>query len=561
MAPRKAKRPLPNFGWALYLRTSDEEAQNPALSQERQRFAIQRALLEHSDMPFFREYIDNLTGKTPKRTNYQQMLEDARTGRFSHVAVERADRFGRNDTEALRAIDELNDFGVAIRFADQPDLDPMDPDDRILVALRFTLARRESILMGLRIQGGLHAKMRGGGHATLAPDGYRNMEERTEKEQRTEYGKYKHWIEPDPDQFKVWRLAWDLLLEDRLTLEAICEELHARGYRFRTGRPFVEIRAGKRKSAVNGITKKFHNWFYAGWVVSETAGIPPKTVRGDWEPVVTTEEFEDGLAILARRTRSPNARRKHDYLLRRLVYLIESPGGRLTKLTCSTSNVRRAGGGTAYYQVAGQNVRVLCREVDEQIPAQLMQIQVDTGLLPAIRACYQQDVAERLGFVRPDERAEIEAALKALDEEEARTVRLFAAGKISEAVWDNLWREWQDRRQTLRFSLASMEQSREIHITHLDAALKIIAKVGILYSSLGFSDQKELLRLIVERVIVSSEGKIVKLDLLPPFAYLNEVSGRVRGAGGRGDGKAKSGNLSSAASCSTSVPPGGPEGI
>ena len=60
-------------------------------------------------------------------------------GKFSHVIVERADRFGRNDTEALRAIDELHEFGVAVRFANQPDLNPMDPDDRVIVALTFTL--------------------------------------------------------------------------------------------------------------------------------------------------------------------------------------------------------------------------------------------------------------------------------------------------------------------------------------------------------------------------------------------------------------------------------------
>ena len=52
-------------------------------------------------------------------------------------------------------------------------------------------------------------------------------------------GRYERWIEPDPEQFKVWRLAWDLLLTDKYTLGEICEELHARGFRYRTGRPFV----------------------------------------------------------------------------------------------------------------------------------------------------------------------------------------------------------------------------------------------------------------------------------------------------------------------------------
>lgn len=63
------------------------------------------------------------------------MLEDARMGCFSHVVVERADRFGRDDVEALRAIDELTTLGIIVRFANHPDLDPIDPDDRVIVAL------------------------------------------------------------------------------------------------------------------------------------------------------------------------------------------------------------------------------------------------------------------------------------------------------------------------------------------------------------------------------------------------------------------------------------------
>ncbi|MCA9884920.1 MAG: recombinase family protein [Anaerolineae bacterium] len=84
------------------------------------------------------------------------------------MAVENAERFGRNDTEALVAIDELHALGIAVRFADYPDLDPIDPDDRILIALSFVLARRESIKLGQRVRGGLHAKLRSGGCVGLA---------------------------------------------------------------------------------------------------------------------------------------------------------------------------------------------------------------------------------------------------------------------------------------------------------------------------------------------------------------------------------------------------------
>ncbi|MBK8030475.1 MAG: recombinase family protein [Chloroflexi bacterium] len=120
MMTQKRKKGItapPPPGWAVYLRTSSEDHQKPELSRARQRAIIESNVLAHSDMPVYDEYIDVLTGKTPNRTGYQRLLADARAGKFSHVIVERADRFGRDDTEALRAIDELHQFGVGVRSA------------------------------------------------------------------------------------------------------------------------------------------------------------------------------------------------------------------------------------------------------------------------------------------------------------------------------------------------------------------------------------------------------------------------------------------------------------
>jgi DNA invertase Pin-like site-specific DNA recombinase len=540
MSRRNSKRLPPKPGWAVYLRTSSEEAQNPENSQRRQRHAIEHSLFERTALPVFNEYIDNLSGRyADNRPGYQRMLEDARAGCFSHVAVENAERFGRNDTEALVAIDELHDLGVSVRFADYPDLDPIDPDDRILVSLSFTLARRESIKLGQRVTGGLHAKLRTGGFVGMPPDGYINCEQKTEAVVKTEHGKYMRWIEQDPERSPIWRLAWDLLLADRMTLDEICEELHRCGYHYRSGRPFVQVKAnGKRKTNKNTLSHIFHNWFYAGWVVSDKAGIPPKTVRGQWPPIVSTEEFEEGLDILARRSRHRVVKRKHDYLLKGLIYIELPDESKPIKLTGSTSNTHRSGGGTAYYCVPSSDINILCSFIDQQIPVELMRIQVDPELIPLIRESYSDELARKLGHLRPSERDELQASLRAVDEEEARMARLFAAGKITERVWDNLWAEWQDRRRTLQINLEALQKKREYHIANLDAALTIIAKVGILYSKLERSDQKDLLRQMIERVVVNPEGMIVRLELLPPFSYLRHVTERVqKSSGGAVEGK------------------------
>ena len=99
--------------------------------------------------------------------------------------------------------------------------------------------------------------------------------------------------------------------------------------------------------------------------------------------------------------------------------------------------------------------------------------------------------------------------------------------------WDELWREWQDRRKKLRQSLETLDQDRAFHIDNLDAALQIIARIGTLYNGLYQQDQRELLRQMVERVVVSHEG-IVRLELRAPFAYLKDLTDEVRTMSGRG---------------------------
>lgn len=429
----------------------------------------------------------------------------------------------------------------------------MDPDDRVIVTLSFTLARRESALLGMRVQGGVKANRARGGYHGKAPDGYRNVSGQVNGHAKKLMGRNEHWIEPDPEQAPMIRSAWELLLEDRLTLPEICEDLHAHGYRYKSGRPFVEVKKnGKRKVNYNTLAAIFRNWTYAGWITSKTSKILPKTVRGNWEPLVSTDEFERGLEILEERNQNRKPVRKHDYLLSGLVYFHDQGSKTCLRLTCSTSNPKRDGGGTSYYRLERQNIRFLCSEVDSQIPMELKRIQVNPEHIPAIKAVYTDDIARKMGHLRPDERKDLETALKSVDEEEARAVRLFAAGKITDAVWDSLWREWQDRRNQLRITLESLATQRQVHIENLDSALQIISYVVIVYNNLSRDDQHELLRQMVERVMVDSVGN-VKLELRTPFAYLNDISEQLcEHSGAKKQKTAEAGGFGEA-ECSTQV--------
>lgn len=166
--------------------------------------------------------------------------------------------------------------------------------------------------------------------------------------------------------------------------------------------------------------------------------------------------------------------------------------------------------------------------VDQQIPALLRGIQIDPDLLPVIRQCYVDEIAEKLGHRGDVYEAQLRAAMAAIDSEEARTLRLYASGKVSEAVWHNLWAEWQDRRDNLQRNLATIGLEQQANIQNLDDALAWIAKLAILYETQSCENQHELLRLIVERVVVDHDGNVIEVTLRPPFAYIQSIRERVK---------------------------------
>src|SRR5204862_2766922 len=71
-------------GYVTYLRTSNADIQAPERSQDAQRRDIRQRLLNQCDLPFIEEYIDNYSGTSADRKNYQRMLKDVRAGKVSH---------------------------------------------------------------------------------------------------------------------------------------------------------------------------------------------------------------------------------------------------------------------------------------------------------------------------------------------------------------------------------------------------------------------------------------------------------------------------------------------
>ena len=524
---KSIQKPQPLQGWGIYLRTSNKDSQNPKTSKERQMRSIEKYLVQPSGLPILHVYSDTESGTDPQRSDYQRMLHDARLGCFSHLGVENVDRFGRDDAEALRAINELSAHNVQIQFADYPDIDPNDPNQRMMFTHLITMAQRESSRISERVKGGNLTKLLNGGHLGLAPDGYLNRHERLVGASIGFEGRTRTWIQKDPDRAPIWRLAWDLLITDQYSLAEICEELHQRGMTLRYGRPFVNHAAepGQRPHAVSTLSVVFHNWFYAGYVTSEIYRISPKTLRGYWEPIVTVDELEEGIAILARRQGTRSPKRKHFYLLKKIAYV--QLNDNLIRLSGSTPNVNRPNGGNRYYCVSGSKINIPCDIIDQQIESILSSITVRDEHLPTLQQAYQDEL-KRDTYNPSEEIAYLKRLLLEQDQKEKRLLVLYSDGMVSPEQWKQVWEDLQERRRVYQQRILLLESHRSTVVDNLEDALHLLRHLSSLYAKLSLDKQQLLLNQIIQKVVVDVKGTVLWLELHPPFAYLAQTYGAVK---------------------------------
>lgn len=305
-------------GTALYLRVSSEDKQNPDSSFEYQRQRIQTCLAQSQEVfPIIAEYSDILSGKNNRRPGYQKMLADARRGQFSHLAVYSIDRLGRSTEETLSTVQELIGLGVEIVVADSPHLELTSPSGSLLMGIRAVIAQYEVDMFSQRVRDTKRTILMAGGWPAVLPDGYVRRREHQVR------GRRPSTIEMEPERAKVWREAWDLLLTGNYTLRRICQELHNRGYTRKSGKPWawIDEKTGSQCCALSHLSRSFHLPFYAGWVVSPEYGIQRGEVRGQWEPLVSDQEFDEGLAILLQNDENKVRQKRHVYMLSGLLYM------------------------------------------------------------------------------------------------------------------------------------------------------------------------------------------------------------------------------------------------
>ena len=147
---------------AVYMRVSSVDQHPETQLHDLRQMAAQRGY------EIVQEYTDRLSGVKARRPGLDQMMADARRGKFDVVLVWASDRIARSVKHFLEVLDELNHLNVEfVSFREQ--IDTGGPLGRAIVVIIGAIAELERNLIIERVRAGMRRARLEGTHIGRMP--------------------------------------------------------------------------------------------------------------------------------------------------------------------------------------------------------------------------------------------------------------------------------------------------------------------------------------------------------------------------------------------------------
>lgn len=132
----------------LYLRVSTVDQHPETQLLDLRQMAAQRGY------EIVQEYTDRISGAKARRPGLDELMRDAKRGRFDVVLIWACDRIARSTRHLLEVLDELNRLGVEfVSFREQ--IDTGGPLGRAIVVIIGAIAELERSLIVERVRAGM----------------------------------------------------------------------------------------------------------------------------------------------------------------------------------------------------------------------------------------------------------------------------------------------------------------------------------------------------------------------------------------------------------------------
>lgn len=259
---------------ASYCRVSTDQDDQANSFESQQRY-FKEYIDRQPDWELYQVYADEgITGtSTKKRAAFNQMIADARLGKFQLILTKEVSRFSRNILDTITYTRELKVLGVGVLFMNDG-ISTLEPDAELRLSIMGSIAQEESRKTSTRVKWGQTRRMEQGvvfGRSLL---GYNVKDGR---------------LTVDPDGAEIVRLIFYKYGVEKKGTTVIARELREAGCRTHTGN--VKWSAGH-------IVKILKNEKYVGDLVQKKTITPDylshakKYNHGEEELVIIRDHHE-----------------------------------------------------------------------------------------------------------------------------------------------------------------------------------------------------------------------------------------------------------------------------
>ena len=141
----------------LYMRVSTVDQHPESQLHDLRQLATQRGL------QIIQEYSDRISGVKARRPGLDQLMHDARRGRFDVLLVWACDRIARSTRHLLEVLDEMTRLGIEF-VSFRENLDTGGPLGRAITIIIATVAELERSLIVERVRAGMRRARLEGRH-------------------------------------------------------------------------------------------------------------------------------------------------------------------------------------------------------------------------------------------------------------------------------------------------------------------------------------------------------------------------------------------------------------
>ena len=499
---------------AIYARVSDKSQDTEEKTSISEQIGEMEAYCEGKGLTITARYQEVGRGWSKKRPEFQRMLADARKGRFDTIVCWKSDRLSRGMYPAAALMEVVEAHQIRLEAV----MDAIDMKTFGLMAAigkieldnfreRSTLGKRGTAKQGRVPTGGLPYGYR------IGDDGRPGVVE---------------------EQAEVVRRIFHMYVHEGMGSPSIAVRLTDEGIPTQTGKSLW------RQSYIHYVLA---NATYTGtWVYGKERHISTEDgtksydqPRDTWievpvPPLMDEETWERAQALKKQRSRRARRNTKVLYMLQHLLKCGECGHNFHAKSTWRTTNVRNGKKyrydlptPRRYYLCNGQHsMRLHCRErpsiraerLEGPIWSEVKRVIQNPGLIVAGIDTFDAQGGGSL----EDEIAQAQRHLRSIQMEEDRAIRLFVSAKITEAQLDLQRKFITERLESARAKLddyLARESSGAEKRRLMETVLAWARNVGQGIDELTDEERKEILQIIVEKVVIDSENNVDITLIIP----------------------------------------------